>query len=111
MKVNRNLLQKCKRKLLKLKKMYNHTLNRRREVEANKEIIDIANHQRHSEESHFFRHRMSSLLPEINNALQRIDNGTYGVCAITGEPIEEKRLLAVPWTRVSLMSLQEERAS
>jgi len=33
---------------------------------------------------------------EVKEALTRIDKGTYGVCKISGEPIEEKRLDADP---------------
>ena len=33
----------------------------------------------------------------VNNALYRIENGTYGVCAVSGEPIEAERLEAVPF--------------
>lgn len=36
---------------------------------------------------------------EIDDALQRIDRGEYGVCERCGEPIEERRLEAVPWAR------------
>jgi RNA polymerase-binding transcription factor DksA len=39
---------------------------------------------------------------EIEEAMTRIRNGSYGVCEITGEPIDEERLLAIPWTRFSL---------
>jgi len=38
---------------------------------------------------------------EIDEALARIENGTYGICETTGEPIPEARLNAVPWTRFS----------
>ncbi len=41
-------------------------------------------------------------LAEIEGAITRIFNGTYGVCEITGEPINEERLLAVPFTKHSL---------
>lgn len=36
---------------------------------------------------------------EIEEALKRILNGTYGVCMETGKPIPERRLKAIPWTR------------
>jgi RNA polymerase-binding transcription factor DksA len=36
---------------------------------------------------------------EIDEALLRILNGTYGVCEETGKPITKERLQAVPWTR------------
>jgi RNA polymerase-binding transcription factor DksA len=40
-----------------------------------------------------------TLLYEIEQALNRISTGTYGVCEATGEPIEMERLTAIPWTR------------
>lgn len=41
-------------------------------------------------------------LYEIDEALDRIREGTYGICELTGKPIEPARLEAVPWTRFSL---------
>ena len=38
-----------------------------------------------------------SLLNQVRGALDRIENGTFGICAEDGEPIEEARLEAVPW--------------
>ncbi len=40
-------------------------------------------------------------LSEIDAALKRITDGTYGVCEITQKPIAKDRLLAVPFTRHS----------
>lgn len=37
-------------------------------------------------------------LQEVQAALRRIDSGTYGRCIVDGEPIDPKRLDAVPWT-------------
>ena len=42
-----------------------------------------------------------SELSEIDAALQRIADGTYGVCEGTGEPIAPERLRVLPWTRFS----------
>ena len=36
-------------------------------------------------------------LDEIDAALERIDDGTYGSCEICGEPIAPERLRALPW--------------
>ncbi len=38
---------------------------------------------------------------QIESALDRIRNGTYGICELTGKPIEPGRLEAIPWTRFS----------
>jgi RNA polymerase-binding transcription factor DksA len=40
-------------------------------------------------------------LSEIEAAIKRVKNGTYGVCEITQKPIARERLLAVPFTRYS----------
>lgn len=42
------------------------------------------------------------LLHEINDALLRIEDGTYGICEGTGEPIPKPRLEASPWARYSV---------
>ncbi len=42
------------------------------------------------------------ILSEIEKAIQRIFDGTYGVCEITGQPISRERLMAVPFTRYSV---------
>jgi RNA polymerase-binding protein DksA len=39
------------------------------------------------------------MLAEINNALRRIEEGTYGVCEGKGEAIPKARLNAIPWTQ------------
>jgi len=39
------------------------------------------------------------LLNEIDDALQRIENKTYGICEATGKPIGKARLQAQPWAR------------
>ena len=40
-------------------------------------------------------------LAEIDAAIKRIHDGTYGICEMTGKPIAKERLLAVPFTRYS----------
>ena len=47
------------------------------------------------------------LLREIDAAMTRFENGTYGYCEGTGEEIEKKRLDLRPWTRYSLEYKQE----
>jgi RNA polymerase-binding protein DksA len=39
------------------------------------------------------------LLQETDDALQRIERGTYGICEATGKPIAKARLKAKPWAR------------
>jgi RNA polymerase-binding transcription factor DksA len=50
-------------------------------------------------------------LKEIQSAIQRIYNGTFGVCEITGKPIAAERLEAVPFTRFSLEGRKQHEMS
>jgi len=40
----------------------------------------------------------ATVLQQVRDALERIERGTFGRCAVDGGPIEPKRLEAVPWT-------------
>lgn len=44
----------------------------------------------------------TKLLRAIEEALQRVDTGTFGICTDCDEPIAHVRLDAVPWTRVCI---------
>jgi DnaK suppressor protein len=48
------------------------------------------------------RDRQRKLVSKIDSALRRIDDGEYGYCEITGEPISLKRLDARPIATMSL---------
>ena len=41
-------------------------------------------------------------LYEIDEALKRLQKGTYGICELTGKPIPRARLEAIPWTRFTV---------
>lgn len=43
-----------------------------------------------------------NLLREINSALAKIQDGSYGICEGTGNPINKPRLEAQPWARYSI---------
>lgn len=46
------------------------------------------------------------LLGEIEHALRKLDDGTYGLDETSGEPIGLARLRAIPWTRESIQSAE-----
>jgi DnaK suppressor protein len=50
-------------------------------------------------------------LRQVREALQRIDEGTFGKCVVDGEPIEEKRLQVMPWTPYCLKHQQQVEAA
>ena len=41
-------------------------------------------------------------LSEVDAAIARVEDGTYGTCEFTGKPIPPERLAAVPWTRYTV---------
>ena len=46
--------------------------------------------------------RQEKFLRDLNNALLRIENGTYGVCRVTGKLIQKERLKIVPHATLSI---------
>ena len=48
------------------------------------------------------RDRQRKLIAKINAAIARIDEGTYGYCEVTGEPISLRRLEARPIATMSI---------
>lgn len=47
------------------------------------------------------------LLKEIENAMVRIKEGTYGICEETGVPIQKARLEAKPWAKYTIEAARE----
>lgn len=47
------------------------------------------------------------LIKEIDDAIQRIDDGTYGMCELSGKPIKAERLEELPWARYSIEAARE----
>jgi DnaK suppressor protein len=47
------------------------------------------------------------LLQQIDRALRKIEDGTYGVSELSGEPIGADRLRAVPWARLTAPEQEE----
>jgi len=48
------------------------------------------------------RERVQRLLRQTERALSKLEDGTYGYCEDTGEPIDLRRLMAQPATSLSL---------
>lgn len=46
--------------------------------------------------------RQQKYITNLENALVRIKNGTYGICSVTGKLISKERLIAVPHTTQSI---------
>ncbi len=47
------------------------------------------------------------VLFEIDEAIRRLENGTYGICEMSGEPINIERLQALPYVRYTISTQSE----
>ncbi len=52
----------------------------------------------------------AKILQAIEEALYRMEKGTYGVCRDCGEEIAAARLNAIPWTRVCITCKEKQSA-
>lgn len=48
-----------------------------------------------------------SILKQIDRALEKIDDGTYGICDISKEPIAKARLDAIPYAAMTVQSQEK----
>lgn len=69
-----------------------------------KDISDFSSIQTEVEMLNNMANRQSKYIKELENALIRIKNKSYGICVVTGELIDKKRLLAVPTTTKSVLA-------
>jgi len=104
-----------RRRLLDLEKELVERLGKEVETgrgarEDQADIVDLANVDELKAEYFALAETDSAVLAQVRAALERIDDGTYGRCAVDGGPIDAKRLESVPWTPYCLkhqMELEE----
>ena len=74
---------------------------------------DLADQASGNNEVHIqlkLKHTDAKILQAIEEALRRIDKGTYGICRDCGEEIAPARLNAIPWTRVCITCKEKQSA-
>jgi len=104
----------------KLKKYKERLLKARaemlREIEIEKEyfiyndqgdLVDLADGAIQNEILNKLSDMDLDKVKQIEVALEKIENGSYGVCEGTGKTIPEARLNAIPWTRYTVEHQQE----
>ena len=112
-KSRKKLYEQCRKLLLEKRQ---EILNNLRSMDSSLtqqfsgDEADMAQVQIEQNSSLVQRERANHLLREVDAALSRIDNETYGICEETEEEIEKERLLAMPWTRLSLTGAEEREA-
>jgi DnaK suppressor protein len=105
--ISEKLLQICREKLILMRADLLNRLRHLRKDFARSEKVsgdEIDHAVAQLEENTFLisQERISFQLLEIERALARLELGTFGICEETQEPIEPTRLLAIPYTRLSI---------
>ena len=97
----RGLLEEARRDLTEL---YDHDMRAGKEAtqEDSDDIVDRANNAYNRELMFSLSANDREQLVQIEQALKRMDKGTYGFCLHTGAPLPYIRLKAVPWARYSV---------
>ncbi|MFB3852479.1 MAG: TraR/DksA family transcriptional regulator [Vicinamibacterales bacterium] len=75
------------------------------QTDSNSRQGDLADQASGNNEVHIqlkLKQTDAKILQAIEEALWRIEKGTYGICRDCGEPIAPARLQAIPWTRVCI---------
>ena len=99
--------QRCKVSLIRMKEdLLNRVRGMSLEVSAHDKAsgdeIDQTVAQQQEDSFVASQNRMRLLIMEIDFALAKIQKGKFGICEETEEPIETDRLMALPYTRLSL---------
>jgi len=94
-------LEKAKSQYLSLKEQLKDITENNNDDFA-KDITDFSSIQTEVEMLNNMANHQRKYIQDLENALIRINNKSYGICVSTGELIDKKRLLAVPTTTKSV---------
>ena len=108
-------VSKFKKRLEELRKQLTQSLRgSNEEVKKPDEATGYSQHQADQGTDDFDRtislevtSREYTLLRQIDRALEKIEDGTYGVCDITGEDIPIPRLEAVPYATMTVRAQEQ----
>ena len=113
-KLGKEFIESQKKKLLQLKMdiVNNIRLKAKEEPQVSSdEVIEDGDQAQNYLDQNLnlgLRERELFRLREIEAALARIDDGSYGICEETDEPIGKKRLEKIPWTRLSIYAAEDD---
>ena len=96
-------LGKAKEDLALLTEAYtNHSLNDTNDTSPTFKVLEEGQQVLSKEENSRMAARQQRFMTNLENALVRIQNKTYGVCRVTGKLISKERLRAVPHATLSI---------
>ena len=72
-------------------------------------MADAGTDSYEKEKNYHFLNRQTDYHKSLTKALERIEDGTFGVCSISGELIPEERMLEVPNTTKRVEAKEREK--
>lgn len=72
------------------------------------DLVDVASETFEREKGIAIENSVNELLHQVEEALGRIENGTFGVCAVCDQPIHPDRLRAIPYARLCINCKERE---
>jgi len=72
-------------------------------IETSPDELDRIQHASNRDEAIGNLERSSSRMREVQAALQRLDQGTFGICNGCEENVSPKRLAAIPWAALCIV--------
>lgn len=108
-------IEEFKSRLEELKKqMTQFVLEASEEVKSNEDMRGYSQHQADEGTDDFDRtininlsDQEMKVLRQIERALEKIEDGTYGVCDVSGDEIPLRRLEAVPYATMTVKAQEE----
>ena len=115
MPLKKNEIEYFKKRLEELKREITHVLEgSKKEVTAPDESKGYSQHSADEGTDDFVRsvnlevtNKEFGLLRQIDRALEKIEEGTYGVCDLSGEEIPMKRLEALPYASMTVKAQEK----
>jgi DnaK suppressor protein len=116
--MRKSFLKQMQAKLLEMRRQLLREIDKDRQLgrevskEGGMDSYDLASEERDREISFLLTDRDREKLQAIQDALDRIEQGTYGICESCEAEIAEGRLMALPFTRlcVSCQAQEEKQA-
>lgn len=115
MSLSESQIQDFKERLLKLRRQLTHTLEgTAKDVKRPDEATGYSQHQADQGTDDFDRTislevttKEYGLLRQIERALNKIEEGNYGICDVSGEPIPLARLEAIPYANMTVRAQEQ----
>lgn len=108
----RLLLEERKRLRDELSEMEEHQLKTEEKPVADAanddDLVDVATESFEREKELALESGVQGMLQMVEEALQKVQKGTYGVCESCGKPIDGNRLRAIPYARLCIKCKERE---